>query len=67
MCELSVKTTHLARHRDLLEVLKPYGAFRLVGVVENDGHAGFGDACLTTFVDKVLLVCGAHLCSTTRR
>lgn len=55
------KGTCLTGDGDLLAVLQPNRTFFTVGVVEDDCHAGFGDTSLTTLVDEILLVLGAHL------
>jgi len=53
--------TNLTSDCDLLEVLHPHWAPFTVGVVEDDGDACFGDACLASLVDEVLLILCTHL------
>ena len=40
---------------DLLEVLHPHWTLFTIGLVEHDGDARFGDACLALLIDEVLL------------
>ena len=53
--------THLSRNRHLRTTLKSHRTRRTIGVVEDDGNAGFRDACLATLIDEVLLVLRTHL------
>ena len=55
------KSTCLAGDRNLFAVLQPNWTLFTVRIIEDDGHAGFGDAGLTALVDEILLVLGAHL------
>ena len=46
---------------DLLEVLHPHWTPFTIGLVEHDGDARFGEACLASLVDEVLLILCAQL------
>lgn len=58
---MNKKGTCLTSDCDLLAVLQPDRTLFAVRIVEDDGHAGFGDTGLTALVDEILLVLGAHL------
>ena len=53
--------THLSSDRDLGAILIPQRAPRPVGVVEDDGDGGLGDARLALLVDELLEVGGPDL------
>ena len=46
----------LARDGDLAIFLEADGRFLFVAIVEDDGDAGFSDACLAAFVDQILIL-----------
>ena len=51
----------LTSDRDLLEMFHTDWTSLAIGVVEDDSYACFGDACLTSLIDEVLLVLCTHL------
>lgn len=62
---IAAKGAYLSSDADLSVFFKSDGRFAGVFVVKDNGDTGFGDACLTTFVDEVLqILCSdcAHVC-----
>ena len=54
-------STHLSSDCNLRVVLHTNRTCTAVGVVKDDGDAGFRDTGLTSFVDEILLVLRTHL------
>lgn len=52
---------HLTRDCDLVMPLVANRTAFLVCIIEDNGNSGFGDACLTLFVDKLLQAAGSDL------
>jgi len=53
--------TDLSGDSQLVKVLVAHGAVLLVMVIEDNGHAGLGDACLPLLVDQLLQAVCPHL------